>query len=190
MAATASATPAPISCAVRKGQTSWGRIPNNVSVSARAVLTAELAKDVDTVTQSAPAMNIPTAAPVCAGSSPPQCAVTGCLGQTRNASPAALSQTVMTKSNSVAFGAANSSRFLRCAASVYIPCCSRNAIASGLTLPLKKLRVLTARNRPFAVLLKMLSAIMLRAGLPVHNNKTFIVFSTRLLFPAATFGDP
>ena len=51
-------------------------------------------------------MSLPSTA---AGSSMPQCAVMGCPGHTGQVSPAALSQTVNTKSMTGAPGAANSS---------------------------------------------------------------------------------
>ena len=52
-------------------------------------------------------MSVPSTA---AGSSMPQCAVIGCPGQSGQVSPAALSQTVKTKSITGAPGAANSSQ--------------------------------------------------------------------------------
>src|SRR5258706_8212783 len=48
---TATAMIAPVSCATRKPGTSLGRMPANVSVIARARVTAGLAKEVDAVNQ-------------------------------------------------------------------------------------------------------------------------------------------
>ena len=47
----AAAAPAPTSCAPMKPGTSAGRMPANVSVAARASVTAGLANDVDAVNQ-------------------------------------------------------------------------------------------------------------------------------------------
>src|SRR5215472_16071815 len=51
---------APENCAAMKPTASIGRIPENVFVSDRAIVTAGFAKDVDAVNQYAPAMYKPT----------------------------------------------------------------------------------------------------------------------------------
>ena len=48
---TAAPAPAPIACASRNAPTSSGRIPANVSLNARAIVTAGFANDVDAVNQ-------------------------------------------------------------------------------------------------------------------------------------------
>src|SRR5260221_2316019 len=55
------AAAAPASCAATKPGTSTGRIPANVSLAARAAVTAGFANEVDAVNQYAAVMEVPTA---------------------------------------------------------------------------------------------------------------------------------
>src|SRR5450755_899975 len=70
-----------------------------------------------------------------AGSGTPQCATTGCPGHTGQTSPAALSQTVMTKSSGGESACANSDQLLLRRSSVDMRFALSNSSASGLTLP-------------------------------------------------------
>ena len=70
-----------------------------------------------------------------AGSGTPQCAVMGWPGHTGHTSPAALSQTVRTKSICGASGLANSSQFLLRYPSVGMRNDSSVSRANGFTLP-------------------------------------------------------
>src|SRR5262245_48296092 len=107
-----------------------------------------------------------------AGSGTPQCAVIGRPGQIGHASPAALSQTVNTKSTDVAPGVANSVHDFERNADVSCPRLSSSRIASGCTLPFGWLPALYARNFVAPILLRIASAMIERAELPVQRNKT------------------
>src|SRR5437868_957048 len=61
------AATAPKTCAAMKPGTSSGRIPANVSVAARARVTAGLANDVDAVNQYAAVVYAPTASATISG---------------------------------------------------------------------------------------------------------------------------
>src|SRR5487761_1976964 len=117
-----------------------------------------------------------------AGSATPQCAVIGLPGQTGQSSPAASSQTVNTKSRCGAPAAANSSQLLLRRPAVPRFCCCSSSIANGFTLPAGWLPALNPRKRPLPMPLRMASARMLRAELPVHRNRTL---NTRSLIWAA-----
>src|SRR5262245_19192356 len=71
-----------------------------------------------------------------AGASLPQCAESGCPGQSGHVSPAAASQTVMTKSMLGAFGAVKTSQLLEKKLAVGYPKLASTFSANGLTTPL------------------------------------------------------
>src|SRR3954452_13057825 len=102
----------------------------------------------------------------------PQCAVIGLPGQTGQASPAALSQTVKMKSNFGAPALANSSHDLERKPVTSKPRPLSSASVCGFTWPLGWLPALHARKRPAPTLFKIASAIIERAELPVHRNST------------------
>ena len=105
-----------------------------------------------------------------AGSGTPQCAVIGWPGHTGQISPAALSQTVNTKSSGAAPGCANSSQLLLRRPSIGIRFARRNSSAKGLTLPVGCDPALCATNRPAPTCLRIDSAMTLRAELPVQEK--------------------
>src|SRR6185312_630478 len=107
-----------------------------------------------------------------AGSGTPQCAVTGDPNQTGQVSPAALSQTVITKSMVGAPSLANSSHDLLRKPSAGQPRLVANAAAIGCTSPAGWLPALNASKRPWPSTFSNASAMMLRAELPVHRNST------------------
>src|SRR6185312_2725434 len=102
----------------------------------------------------------------------PQWAVMGLPGQTGQASPAALSQTVKMKSKSGAPGLANSSHDLDRNSDTAKPRPRNSLRVLGFTSPLGWLPALQARNPGPPTLFKIASAIMDRAELPVHRNRT------------------
>src|SRR5260221_7916177 len=83
-----------------------------------------------------------------AGSGKPQCAVIGRPGQNGHASPAALSQTVNTKSREGAAGPANSSQLLLPRTAVDSCIWPSSSSAIGGTAPSGWLPALQPRNRP------------------------------------------
>src|SRR5690606_3551104 len=99
-------------------------------------------------------------------------AVIGWPGQTGQASPAALSQTVNTKSITGAPGWANSSQLFERKASVGYSKLPSTFKANGLTSPSGWLPAEKARKRPAPSLVRMLSARIERAELPVQRNRT------------------
>src|SRR5215472_7517565 len=106
------------------------------------------------------------------GSSTPQCAVTGRPGHTGQTSPAASSQTVMTRSITGAPCAANSSQPLLRRPIVEMCCLASVSSAKGLgpasgVLPAEK-----ARKRPLPMSFRSASAMMLRTELCVQINST------------------
>src|SRR3984957_6353858 len=119
-------------------------------------------------------MSVPSTA---AGSSMPQWAVMGWPGQMGHVSAAAVSQTVKTKSMTGAPGAANSSQLFDRKSSVRYLYLSSTLRAKGLTAPLGWLPAEKARKRPLPSFLRMLSARIERALLPVHRNRTLNVGS-------------
>ena len=102
----------------------------------------------------------------------PQCAVMGWPGQTGQTSPAALSQTVITKSICGAPTAANSLQLLLRQTSVGSFIRRNVSSASGCTSPRGWLPAEWATKRPCPVLLSRASARMERAELCVQMNKT------------------
>ena len=92
-------------------------------------------------------------------------------GQYGQASPAALSQTVMMKSSCGASAPANTSQLLLDMPLVSQPRACKVSIASGLTRPIGWLPALYALKRPSARWFIRPSARMLRALLPVHRNR-------------------
>ena len=102
----------------------------------------------------------------------PQCAVIGWPGQTGQASPAALSQTVKTKSSGGAPGLANSLHDFERKPVTSKPRPRSSASVCGLTWPLGWLPALHARNRPAPTLFKIASAMIERAEFPVQRNST------------------
>src|SRR5690606_33978308 len=112
-----------------------------------------------------------------AGSGTPQWAVIGWPGQTGQASLAALSQTVKTKSRWGAPAAANSSQFLLRSPAVDSRFFSSSSRANGFTAPAGWLPAEKARKRPFPTALRIDSARMLRAELPVQRNSTLRIVS-------------
>jgi hypothetical protein len=107
-----------------------------------------------------------------AGSSTPQCALTGWPGQTGHTSPAALSQTVNTKSSAGAPGAANSSQFLLRSPSVGSRFFCSSSMAYELTRPAGWLPALCAMNCPLPSVFIRTSARIDRAELPVQRKST------------------
>jgi len=112
---------------------------------------------------------VPVAA---AGSGTPQCAVTGWPGQTGQTSFAALSHTVKTKSIFGAVGFANSSQLLLRKSTVGSFAVSSIFSALGFTRPAGWLPALYAIKFGFPFWLRMASARIERAELPVQRNKT------------------
>ncbi len=102
----------------------------------------------------------------------PQCAVIGCPGHIGQVSPAALSQTVKTKSMTGASVRANSFQLFERRPSVGYPRLSSVFSATGLTAPFGWLPAENARKWPAPSLFRMLSARMERAELPVQRNST------------------
>ena len=102
----------------------------------------------------------------------PQCAVIGWPGHSGQASPAALSQTVKTKSSCGAPGAANSAQdFERSADDVVVELAqqierARIDLSFGLAAGVK------ARNFPRPARLRIASAMIERAELPVQRKRT------------------
>ena len=100
------------------------------------------------------------------------CARMGAPGQYGQISPAALSQTVKTKSICRASSPANSSQLLERRPSVANPFSPRRASAAGCTFPLGWLPAEKAWNRPAPLRLRIASARIERAELPVQRMRT------------------
>ncbi len=107
-----------------------------------------------------------------AGSSMPQCAVTGLPGQLGHCSAAALSHTVKMKSICGAPGVASSSQLLLRSPSTPIPSARSASSAWGFTTPVGWLPAEKAWNRPLPMRFSTASAMMLRAEFPVHRKST------------------
>ena len=113
-----------------------------------------------------------------AGSGKPTCSLDGCPGQMGQTSPAALSQTVMTRSIRGAPGSANSSQDLDRRPSTECPFSLSTSMDSGLTAPAGRLPALYALHLPPPRSLIRHSASTLRALLPVHSTSTLMGFSS------------
>jgi hypothetical protein len=107
-----------------------------------------------------------------AGSATPQWAVIGCPGHTGQGSAAAWSQTVKTKSSRGLSGRANSSQLLLRSPEVSKFNSPNSLSAIGCTSPFGWLPALKPRNLSLPQRPIEHSAMMLRAELPVHRNKT------------------
>src|SRR6202022_5167089 len=101
----------------------------------------------------------------------PQCAGIGGPGHTGQDSPAALSQTVKTKSIAGASGLANSSQFFERKTSIGKSRLLRTLIANGLAAPFW-LPAENARKCGRPSFRRIDSARIERALFPVHRNRT------------------
>src|SRR5690606_8885792 len=102
----------------------------------------------------------------------PQCAAIGRPGQTGHVSPAALSQTVMTRSIGSASGPANSCQLFERRPSAGRPVARSTSSAIGCGSPFGWLPTENARKRPSPMWLSSDSARIERAELPVQRNRT------------------
>src|SRR5262249_54515695 len=111
--------------------------------------------------------SLPVAA---AGSGTPQCAVIGLPGQNGHGPPAALSQTVKTKSSGVAAGPLKSSQLFERKPLTSKLSLRRRSNVQGCTCPLGRLPAEKARKFPWPSRFRMASAMIERAELPVQRK--------------------
>src|SRR5687767_5910691 len=101
-----------------------------------------------------------------------QSAWSGAPGQMGQVSPAAASQTVITRSSGGASGAAKASQLLLVSPAVSWPSSRNIRIASGCTAPLGRLPAENTTYAPRPSRVSRHSARMLLAELPVHRKRT------------------